>query len=168
MQIQRGDPSHENIFCIYFIGFMGIKMTVLMSWFQICMIFSHVITTDWEILENVSKLGQIAFLVIFYTISPISRHMVITQEKFIHIWNQLIKTVILIPINPLKSKNNIFSWEGSPLRICKFKNFRAASRTSSNELKFFVVVPRVISHGKNHSAFLISKVSAKWLTLKVV
>ena len=111
----------------------------------------------WEIGKILSKITKNVILPNFNTISNILQSVVITQEKIIQIWNQLIKTVILIPINPIKStKKN--SWEGSPLWICKFNNLRAAStrrsRTSSNELKFFLVVPRVISHGKSHIVFL--------------
>ena len=71
LQIQRGDPFSWNFF-VDLIGFMGIKMTVFISWFQICMIFSCVSTTDCKILEIVSKLGKIKFFVIFDRILPIS------------------------------------------------------------------------------------------------
>ena len=59
-----------------------------------------------EIGEIVSKITENAIWPNFDTFSKISQSVVITQEKIIHIWNQLIKTVILIPINPVK---NIFS-----------------------------------------------------------
>ena len=139
-------------------------MTILISGFQICMNFFCVITTCREIGKIVSKIPQNAIWPNFDTISKISQSVVITQVNLTYLKSAHQDGQLDTP-KPYKIEKNIFSWEGSSLWICKFKNFRAASRTSSNELKFLLVVPRVISHGKNHSAFLISKVSAKWLTL---
>ena len=71
--------------------------------------------------EIVSKITKNAIWPNFDTFSKISQSVVITWEKIIHIWNQLIKTVILISINPIQTKKIFFHQKGPPFEFANSK-----------------------------------------------
>ena len=119
----------------------------------------------WEIGKILSKITKNLILPNFDTISNILQSVVLTQEKIIHIWNQLMKTVILIPINPIKSTKK-FHEKGSPF---EFANLTILEQPLLDALElllmswnFFWWFPGSSVMGK---ATLFFWVSAKWLTL---
>ena len=119
----------------------------------------------WEIGKILSKITKNLILPNFDTISNILQSVVLTQEKIIHIWNQLMKTVILIPINPIKSTKK-FHEKGSPF---EFANSTILEQPLLDALElllmswnFFWWFPGSSVMGK---ATLFFWVSAKWLTL---
>ena len=119
----------------------------------------------WEIGKILSKITKNLILPNFDTISNILQSVVLTQEKIIHIWNQLMKTVILIPINPIKSTKK-FHEKGSPF---EFANSTILEQPLLDALElllmswnFFWWFPGSSVMGK---ATLFFWVSAKLLTL---